>query len=148
MNFDPATNPLNAHEWIFPFLEVIHISCFALSIGLISVVNLRLAGATFAETTAQELNRRLFLWTLAGLTLVITAGMLLFTTDPLRYFYNRSFRFKMYALLTALIYQYTIHSYVMRRQRDGTGPAILSAFVCTVLWVSVSFGGIFYAFTY
>lgn len=45
MPFDPYTNPLNSEEWVFPTLKVIHISCFALSVGLISAVNLQLAGA-------------------------------------------------------------------------------------------------------
>lgn len=146
MHFNPADNPLNSQEWVFPLLEVIHISCFAMSVGLISAVNLRLAGAVFPNTPARELNRTLLLWTLAGLTLVIVAGMMLFTTDPLRYSYNDAFRLKMLALLMAIVYQYTVHSAVIKRAREGSAPAILSAILCTVLWVSVCFGGIFYAF--
>ena len=146
MSYDPATNPLNGAEWIFPCLEVIHISCFAMSVGLISVVNLRLAGLAFKESTPEELNRKLFLWTLAGLTLVLTAGMLLFTMDPIRYFYNPGFRFKMIALLAALVYQYTIQRSVIRNHRDKWifGPA--SAMISSILWASVVFGGIFFAF--
>lgn len=146
MPYDPATNPLNSAEWIFPFLEVIHISTFAMSVGLISVVNLRLAGLAFKEMTPEELNKKLFLWTIAGLTLVLTAGMLLFTTDPLRYYYNPGFRFKMFALLAALVYQYTIQQWVIRNYREKWAFAPATAVISSVLWVSVVFGGIFYAF--
>jgi hypothetical protein len=146
MPYDPTTNPLNSKEWIFPVLEIAHISCFALSVGLVSVVNLRLAGAAFPRSRAVELNRQLFLWTLAGLVIVLTSGMMLFTTDPYRYFYNPAFRFKMIALLAAMIYQYTVHGNVIRRAKEGGWVARLDALVSTGLWVSVVFGGIFYAF--
>jgi len=146
MPYDPTTNPLNSKEWIFPVLEVVHISCFALSVGLVTVVNLRLAGAAFPRNKAVDLNRQLFLWTLAGLFLVLTAGMMLFTMDPYRYFYNPAFRFKMIALVAAIFYQYTVHSSVIRHAREGGLAARLDALVSTSLWVSVVFGGIFFAF--
>lgn len=144
--YDPETNPLNSQEWVFPVLEVVHISCFALSVGLISVVNLRFTGAAFPRTTTLDLDRKLFLWTLAGLALVLTAGMMLFTMDPYRYFYNSAFRFKMLALVFALIYQYTVHRWLLRRVGEGTVVSWLAALICTALWVSVVFGGIFFAF--
>jgi hypothetical protein len=146
MPYDPTTNPLNSQEWIFPVLEVVHISCFALSVGLVSVVNLRLAGATFPRSTAIDLNRQLFLWTLAGLLLVLTAGMMLFTMDPYRYFYNPAFRFKMIALVLAIAYQYTVHSRIIGHAKEGGIVARLGVVVSTALWVSVVFGGIFFAF--
>ena len=146
MPYDPATNPLNSQEWIFPVLEVVHISCFALSVGLMTVVNLRLAGVALQKISANDLNRKLYLLTLAGLTLVLIAGMMLFTMDPYRYYYNSGFRFKMVALLMALVYQYTVHSSVIRKATEGTWMARASALVSTCLWVSVVFGGIFFAF--
>ena len=146
MPYDPATNPLNSREWVFPVLEVFHISCFAASIGLITVVNLRLWGSVFAGTTAKALNRQLFLWTLAGLTIVLLAGMMLFTTDPYRYYYNPAFRFKMAALLVAIGYHYTIHSRIIAKGQEGSVIAKISALISTALWVSVTFGGIFFAF--
>jgi hypothetical protein len=146
MPYDPNTNPLNSQEWIFPVLEVIHISFFSASIGLASVVNLRLWGAVFDRVPAIDLNRKLFLWTLAGLTVVLVSGMMLFTMDPYRYFYNSAFRFKMIALLVAIIYHYAVHSIFISRSREGSAIARLSAIVETALWVSVAFGGIFFAF--
>jgi hypothetical protein len=93
-----------------------------------------------------ELDGKLFLWTLAGLALVLTAGMMLFTMDPYRYFCNSAFRFKMLALVFALVYQYAVHRVLLRRVGAGTVLSWLAALVCTALWVSVVFGGIFFAF--
>src|SRR5947209_12054904 len=146
MPYDPASNPLNSQEWIFPFLEVVHIGCLAMSVGLISVINLKLIGTALPKTSAPELNKKLFLWMLAGLSIVLLAGMMLFTTDPLRYYYNPGFRFKMWALLFALVYQFTVHNTVINRKQEGSDVARVSAAVSTISWVSVVFGGIFYAF--
>jgi hypothetical protein len=146
MPYNPANNPLNGPEWVFPLLEVVHISCFSMSVGLISLVNLRLGRLAFKEMAPQELDRKLFLWTIAGLTIVLTSGMLLFTTDPLRYYYNPGFRFKMAALIVAIVYQYTVQRVVIRSSPDTSLFAPTSAILSTILWVSVVFGGIFYAF--
>ncbi len=117
-----------------------------MSVGLISLVNLRLGRLAFKEMAPQELDRKLFLWTIAGLTIVLTSGMLLFTTDPLRYYYNPGFRFKMAALIVAIVYQYTVQRVVIRSSPDTSLFAPTSAILSTILWVSVVFGGIFYAF--
>jgi hypothetical protein len=52
----------------------------------------------------------------------------------------------MIALLVAIIYHYAVHSIVISRSREGSAIARLSAIVETALWVSVAFGGIFFAF--
>ena len=44
LRYDPTTNPLNNNEWSFPLLEIFHILGFALSIGTVAVVDLRLLG--------------------------------------------------------------------------------------------------------
>ncbi len=108
--YDPATNPLNKIEWAFPVLECVHISMFAMSIGTISLVDLRLLGFGMRHQTSSQLARDTMLWTLAGLVTVITSGLLIFTTDPLRYYYNPAFRFKIACLLLAILYNYTITS--------------------------------------
>lgn len=145
MIYDPATNPLNAEEWVFPFLEVIHISSFAMSVGLVAVLDLKLLGIGMRTYTAAQLWRGLLFWTIAGLTIVLTSGMLLFTTDPFRYYYNPGFRFKMLMLLIALVYHYTVVAQLATSNRGRLASAIAAA-ISLCLWVSVVFGGIFYAF--
>src|SRR5690242_18904494 len=92
--YDPSTNPLNSREWIFPLLELIHIPSFALSIGTIALVDVRLLGMGFSNQSAAKLLKDTIIYTVIGLTTAITTGLLLFTTDPLRYYYNHSFRMK------------------------------------------------------
>src|SRR6266699_154308 len=52
LTYDPATNPLNNNEWAFPLFECIHIAGFALSIGTIAIVDLRLLGMGMRRQSA------------------------------------------------------------------------------------------------
>ena len=144
--YDPATNPLNTTEWAFPFFECIHIASFAMSVGTIALVDLRLLGVGMRRQTAAELVKDTMLWTLAGLIIVITSGLVIFTSDPLRYYYNPSFRLKVICLLIAIIYNYTIHRKVAM-SRAPRFVAQLAAVLSLLLWITIVFAGLFYAFT-
>jgi hypothetical protein len=146
LTYDPATNPLNTTEWAFPFFECIHIASFAMSVGTIALVDLRLLGLGMRQQTAAQLVKDTMLWTLAGLIIVITSGLVIFSSDPLRYYYNPSFRLKVICLLIAVIYNYTIH----RKIATSNVPPFVSMLVGAIsllLWVTIVFAGLFYAFT-
>ena len=99
--YDLNANPLNANEWAFPLTECFHITSFALSIGTIMLVDLRLLDCAWKDQTAAQLLKDTGLWTLAGLIIVITSGLLIFSSDPIRYLYNSGFQGKMLALMLA-----------------------------------------------
>jgi hypothetical protein len=144
--YDINTNFLNVHEWAYGATEVVHIATLALSIGTIAAVDLRLMGAGVRTTSAQALARQLAPWTLAGLVLVIVTGFMIFSTDPLRYYYHPTFRLKIALLLLGLIYQYTLHGIAVRP--SAPPPFARAAAIGSLaLWVSVVFCGLFYAFT-
>ncbi len=144
--FDPANNPLNNNDWSFPLMECIHIAMFAMSIGTIAIVDFRLLGLMFKKRTPAEILDATSLWTLIGLIVVITSGLIIFTTDPLSYFYNYSFRYKMIALLVAIVYNYTIHRKVAKSNSSAAVNVMVGGF-SLLLWISIVFAGIFYAFT-
>jgi hypothetical protein len=145
INYDPATNPLNNNEWSFPLLEIIHIAGFALAIGTIFMVDLRLMGIGMLRQRASQIARDLAPWTLGGFAAVLISGPLIWTSDPNMYLHNSAFQFKMAALLVALLYQYTIHGSVALR--DPSRPAgVLVGIFSVALWISVIAGGLFIAF--
>src|SRR5579862_8990751 len=109
INYDPATNPLNNNEWSFPLMECVHIAMFAMSIGTIAIIDFRLLGLGMKKLTPSELLKATSTWTLVGLIIVITSGLVIFSSDPLRYYYNDSFRYKNISLVAAIVYNYTIH---------------------------------------
>src|SRR5271168_1506686 len=131
--YDPQTNPINNIEWAFPLLECIHISMFALSVGTIALVDLRLFGRGVRSQTPAQLTRDTTLWTLTGLFIVITSGLLIFTSDPLRYYYNPTFRFKVECLLVAIVYNYTIHRKVAL-SNPSLAVGVLVGGISLVLW--------------
>jgi hypothetical protein len=136
---------LNSSEWVFPIAECFHIVFFAVAIGTIMVVDLKLLGLAFRRQTAAKLVRDTSIWTVVGLAISILAGMVLFLSDPRMYSYNQSFRFKVGALAVAILFHYTVHSKVTASGTSG-GAAVLVGLVSVVLWVSVVFGGLFIAF--
>ena len=143
--YDPATNPLNNNEWSFPLLEIIHITGFALAIGTIFMVDLRLIGIGMMRQPASQLAKSLGPWTLGGLAAVLMSGPLIFSSDPNMYLNNSSFLFKMYALLIAILYQYTVHRKVALSDPSPAVGAIVGI-ISVALWVSVVAGGLFIAF--
>lgn len=138
-------NPLNSSEYSFPMLEFFHIVGFAVAIGSVALVDFRLLGLGLRRQTAGQIFEDTGLWTIFGLTVAVFSGLLLFSTDPDKYYLNLSFVFKIAALLVAIVFHYTIHRKVAF---SPTSPAAsrLVACVSLALWVSVVFGGIFIAF--
>jgi hypothetical protein len=143
--YDPSTNPLNNNEWSFPLLEILHILGFALSIGTIAVVDLRLLGWGMNHSSPSQVLKGTAPWSLAGLIVMLTTGPAIFSSDPRMYLFNQGFRFKMGALLLAIIYNYTVRRKVAMSDASG-GAAALVGGISLALWVSVVFGGIFIAF--
>jgi hypothetical protein len=145
LQYDPSTNLLNNNEWSFPLFECIHIAMFAMSIGTIAIVDFRLLGLTFKRHTPVELLKATSLWTLIGLIVVITSGLVIFSSDPLRYYYNPAMRYKLIALVAAIIYNYTIHRKAIVAK---AGPLVsgLVAVMSLLLWISIVFAGLFYSF--
>jgi hypothetical protein len=141
----PQNNPLNTNEWSFPLFECIHIATFAMAIGTIALVDFRLLRIAMRRQNPAELLRATSLWTLIGLIIAISTGLVIFTTDPQAYFYNPSFRFKCIALIAAVVYNYTIHR---KTVMSNAGPLLGGAVAVTslALWISVVFSAIFYSF--
>jgi hypothetical protein len=143
--YDLNANPLNSNEWAFPLTECFHITSFALSIGTIALVDLRLLGLALKNTTAGQLTKDTGLWTLAGLIIVIISGLLIFSSDPIRYLYNEAFRVKITCLILAIIFNYTIHRKVALSNASPMAAKLVGA-ASLLIWLSVPFGGLWISF--
>ncbi len=85
-------------------------------------------------------------WTLIALVFVLFSGLALFSSQIGIYLINPIFPLKMYALLAALIYNFTVHRKVARMNNPPPALSKSVAIVSLLLWVSVVFGGIFIGF--
>ena len=76
----------------------------------------------------------------------ITSGLMILSTDPTRYVAHPTMRLKLFLLLVAIAFNYTIHARVVRGGYSlAVGRSV--AMVSLMLWVSTVFSGVFYAFT-
>lgn len=135
-------NPLNESPLAFPVLESLHILGFICGAGSMALVSFRLLGAGLTGKSAGQLWRETLPWTWAGLTLAISAGLLLFSINPDVYASNYTFVAKMAVLFLAIIFYYTI----VRRAAlgGGTGAAVkIAGGLSLALWTLVVAGGIF-----
>ena len=144
--YDTSTNFLNVHEWAYGVTEIAHIVSLAAGIGLIALVDLRLLGVGLSAASPARLARATTLPSLVGLIVAVTTGLMIFSTDPIRYMAHPTMRLKLVLVLVALAFNYTVRARVLR---GGYLPAVgrSVAVVSLVLWMSIVFGGIFYAFT-
>jgi hypothetical protein len=137
---------LNDTEWAFPLAECIHIGGFAVAVGSIALVDFRMLNLGLRHETAAQILRYTELWTVFAMVFVIFSGFILYISQTGVYRINPIFPIKMYVLLAALIYNFTVHRKVATMKKP---PAALSGFVASIsllLWVAVVFGGIFTGF--
>ncbi len=146
LQIESIADALNSSEWVFPIAECFHIAAFAFSIGMIAAVDYRLLGFGIQHAKPSEVLRDTAPWTLLGLAVVLLSGPLLFLSDARMYLYNPSFRFKIVALVLAIIFNYTIHRKVAQSDSSSPGVRAVVAVVSLALWISVVFGGLFIAF--
>jgi len=139
---NPIGDVMNNTEWAFPVAECIHIIFFAVAIGSIAMVDLRLLGLAFPRSSAAQMVRDTWVYTLVGLTMTVGAGMALFLSDPRMYAFHAWFRFKAAMLLIAIIYNYTVHSRVAAAGSSKAVAATVGA-VSVLLWATVVLSGVF-----
>ena len=137
---------LNNTEWAFPLAECVHIGGFAVGIGSIVLVDFRMLNLGLRHETAARILRYTEPWTLIALLFVVFSGVALFLSQTYIYLVNPIFPLKMYALLAALIYNFTVHRKVATMENPPPVLSKIVAIISLLLWVSVVFGGIFVAF--
>src|SRR5689334_15355129 len=141
----PWANAMNGPEWMFPVVESLHFIGFALSIGTIAIVDLRLLGLGMRRHTAAQLSQDLSRWTLAGLAMMLITGPLMFSADAVRYHVNPSFRFKMTCLTAALLLHFTLRRWAIRPDAPPAAARFAGA-LSLLLWTAVVAGGRMIAF--
>ncbi len=101
---NPLTSPL-----AFPILECFHIVGFAVAIGSIALVDFRLLGFGLRRQNPADLIKDTGLWVVISLSTSIFAGLLLYSTDPDKYYLNPLFIAKIVCLVLAIVFNYTLH---------------------------------------
>jgi hypothetical protein len=126
--------------WLYPFLEIIHITGIVLLVGPAFMFDLRLLGFS-KQLPIAGLGRHLLSWSRRGLLLVIPSGLLLFITNASALGYNPVFWIKMTLLVIAACNALLFHRVVFRSIRPTTIALPLAAkvvaLISLLLWIAI-----------
>ena len=137
---------LRESPWAYPTIETIHIVAFAMLVGSIVVVDLRLLGFR-RNVTLAPLVRFVLPVTLLAAIVVVPTGLLLFAAHANDLVGNRAFVVKLVLLFAAAANALAFHAGPYRAEIDappGTAPhASTRAFASAsiALWISVLVAG-------
>jgi hypothetical protein len=127
--------------WLYPALEIVHISGIVLLVGPAFMFDLRLLG--FAQKISVDvLGRFLLSWSRRALLLIIPSGILLFSTNATTLGYDPVFWIKMGLLVIAGLNALAFHRYTLRivSSLDTTASlgvkAKLHAMISIIAWLA------------
>lgn len=133
--------------YVWPLVESTHVLGIALFVGTAIMMDLRLLGVTFQGIPVSDFTGRMLPWTRIGFALMVVTGLLLFYSNPLRYYHNIFFRVKILVLIVAGINVWWFHSRTHRSvERWGGDPkpprgARVAGMVSIVAWALVVVAG-------
>ena len=130
-------------QWLFPVIEAVHLLGLALMGGLVLLVDMRLMGLAMPRKPVAALAREIQPWLISALAVMLTTGLLLYTSETMKLYYNGAFRMKMAFLSSAILYTFTVRRTVLAADEARVGPVWgkLVAIVSIALWAGVGIGG-------
>src|SRR5688572_27047942 len=111
--------------WLYPIIEIIHITGIALLVGSVAMFDLRLLGVA-RNLPVTALSRYLLPWTITGFVIVAITGVMMFTAHATEFWANPAFwakvSFIILAGLNALIFHLGAYKNAARWDTDVTAP--------------------------
>jgi hypothetical protein len=148
----PVSQAMREAPWLYPIVEIVHITEFAVLVGAVALFDLRLLGCA-RELPLRALAAHLLPWAVGSLLLIVPAGLLMFASQPGDFLANGTFLLKMALLLAAGVNAGAFHLGVWRRvpawdvQLPTPPGARLHAVMSLLLWVGVISCGRLLAYT-
>ena len=134
--------------WLFPVIEAVHLLALALLGGTILVVDLRLLGFGLRSQPVASLGASIHPWLVGGLLTMGATGIPMLLSEAIKCYYSPPFWYKMFFLLLATVYTFTVRKRVVAADESKLGPiwGRLSALTSMGLWFCVGFSGRWIAF--
>jgi hypothetical protein len=137
---------LRQSTWVYPITLTLHSVGLAMVVGVLLVIDLRIVGVT-RSLPLLPLKR---LMTLVWLFFAVnaTTGIMLLTTDAMKFYYSTAFRFKMSAIVIGVVLALVMNSSVLKMAGKYDRPeavipasAKLLAVVSILMWMTaIGFG--------
>ena len=133
---------IRGSTWVFAFIEVFHLLGLTLLLGTVVLVDLRLCGYGLRRQSLAEVASDALPWMLVGMAVTMGSGSLLFVSEAMKCYGSPPFFVKMGFLLTALVFTFTLHRKLTKR--DAPPPPVwgrVAAGVSLFLWFGVGLAG-------
>lgn len=135
-------------EWLFPFIESIHMLGIIALVGSSTLLDLRLLNRGFLRhQPASQVTSRLLPVMWASFAVMLVTGALMFLSEATRCYESVSFRVKMILLLivglNAVLFHFTAYRKIEKWESTPSTPgsAKLAAWVSLVLWLCIIVAG-------
>ena len=135
-----VSNAIRDSVWIYAFDQAAHLISLAVFAGAILVVDMRLMGGGFRERPVAEVARDAQPWLVWSFIALVVTGTVQMMSNATKEYFSPFFWFKMYVLLPAVIYTFTIRRKVAMAE-EGRVPPLWSkavGLVSIVLWTGVA----------
>jgi hypothetical protein len=136
----------------WPVLEGSHLLGMALMMAPVMMYDFRLIGVRWKSEPVSKVKWSFLPLTFFGFTLMVTTGVLLFWSEPLKCYNSGYFRIKVVALILAGLNALVFHSTIDRTtaQWDTASPppfrARMAGMLSLTLWTAVIFAGRYTAY--
>ena len=87
--------------WVWSLVESTHVLTLTLFVGTAVMMDLRFLGVTFKRVPISEFTNRMLPWTRGAFAVMVVTGVLIFYSNPLRYYHNIFFRIKFGLMILA-----------------------------------------------
>ena len=135
-------NAIRDSVWLFPAIEGVHLLALALIGGAVLIVDMRLLGLFLKRHPVEYLAAQVSPYLVGALATMIVTGLLLFSSEAIKCYYNTAFWWKMTFLALATIFTFTVRRMVTSDEmRFGPVWAKLVALSSVALWSGVGIGG-------
>jgi len=131
--------------WLYPGVEIVHITGIALLFGSIAVLDLRLLGLS-RDIPVKRLAGHVLPWTAASFILIVPSGLMMFTAHASELIQSGVFVLKMCLILAAGLNAALFHAITFRTadvwdseemRRLPPPSARLAGALSLLLWISV-----------
>ena len=139
----PLGHAMQASEWDFAIVEMVHLLALAVLGGSVLIIDLRLLGVILKRESAQTIGRDLGRLLLGSLAVMVLSGIALLSEEAGKCYYSPAFRCKMALLAAAILFYFTLHRRALLHTGSGT-PNLwtrLAAVVSLLLWLGVGVAG-------
>lgn len=138
----PMAVAMRQSLWMYPIVEIVHITGFVTLVGSMVMFDLRVLGLS-RTLSVRALARHLLPWTLGALLLILPTGLLMFMAHAGDLISNPAFKLKLGLIFLAALNAIAFHlgPYARVREWDtGAGTpfgARLSAAASIAIWIGV-----------